>query len=537
MVTSEQRTSPRLARATVIVAALFVVSRLFGLLREIVIAARFGTSPDYDAYVAAFRIPDLLFLVVMSGAFGSAFIPVYTELLAKRGREAAWKLANVLISFTLSAFVLTGLVTLLTAGLLIRQLVAPGLSPAAQDLAANLTRVLILSPLFLGIGAAAKAMLEADSRFTEPAVAPLLYNAGIITGALLLAPKAGIFGLAYGVVLGAAAYAAVQLVSLYRSGWRFFFSLHRRVPGLQDVGALLGPRLLAQAAMQINLLILTNLASRVGHQSIAALQYAYQIFLLPHGVIALSLATVLFPTLAHYRSTGALDRLQETFTRSLSLALLATLPLIAVFLFFARSIVQTLFEFGAFTATSTTLVAAGLRWFAPGLIAYTVVELLTRLSYAFKDGRSPVIAAVGAVGANLILGTLLAQPLGHRGLAFSLALATTLEMLILVLLLRKHLSIQYRLVVVRLARALPALAVTTLAAWWFAPLLDRVTDPALGRSFAQLLVFSYTLGALGASYLLLGLACRQPDLVALARRFLHSLPQPAQNLIEAILGR
>jgi len=537
MVASDQRTRARLARATVIVAALFVASRALGLLREMLIAARFGTSADYDAYVAAFRIPDLLFLVVMSGAFGSAFIPVYTELLTKRGRSVAWQLANVLLSFTLSAFLLTGVATFLTADLLVHTFVAPGLSPPAQDLAAGLTRVLILSPLFLGIGAAAKAMLEAESRFTEPAVAPLLYNLGIILGALVLAPLAGIYGLAYGVLLGAVAYTSIQLVSLYRSGWRFSFSLRRTVPGLSDVVSLLGPRLLAQAAMQINILIMTNLASRVGHQSIAALQYAYQLFLLPHGVVALSLATVLFPTLAHYRSTGAFDRLAATFARSLRIALLVTLPLVVVFVFFARSIVQTLFQFGAFTASSTTLVSDALRWFAPGLIAYTVVELLTRLSYAFKDSRSPVIAALCAVGANLILGTVLARPLGHRGLALSLALATTLEMLVLAVLLRKHIAIHYPLVIIGLARALPALAVIALAALQFAPLLDRVTDPAYGRSFVQFLAFVYTLFALGASYLILALVCRQSDTVVIVRRLQAALPSPARNVLAVILGR
>ncbi|GBD19264.1 hypothetical protein HRbin27_01770 [bacterium HR27] len=171
------------------------------------------------------------------------------------------------------------------------------------------------------------------------------------------------------------------------------------------------------------------------------------------------------------------------------------------------------------------------------MIAYTVVELLTRLSYAFKDSRSPVIAALCAVGANLILGTVLARPLGHRGLALSLALATTLEMLVLAVLLRKHIAIRYPLVIIGLARALPALAVITLAALQFAPLLDRVTDPAYGRSFVQFLAFVYTLFALGASYLILALVCRQSDTVVIVRRLQAALPSPARNVLAVILGR
>ncbi|MCX7623379.1 MAG: murein biosynthesis integral membrane protein MurJ [Thermomicrobium sp.] len=532
---AENREGTSLARATVVVASLFVASRLLGLVRDILIAARFGTSPDYDAYVAAFRLPDLVFLVVMSGAFGSAFIPVYIELLTQESRQTAWRLANALLTLTLTVFLVVTASTLVVADALIRLVVAPGLPSDTQELAANLTRILMLSPLFLGTGSAAKAMLESESRFATPAFAPLLYNLGIIFGAIVLAPFAGIYGLAYGVVLGAAAYATLQLSALHRAGWRFRVVLSRRIRGLPEVLSLLGPRLIAQAAMQVNLLVTTNLASRLGHQSIASLQYAYQIFLLPHGVVALSLATVLFPTLAQYRSAGALEDLHRTFAPLLRIAVLVTLPAVVFFGFFPRAIVQTVFQVGAFTATSTSLVAEALRWFAPGLLAYAVVELLTRLSYAFKDSRSPVLAALVAVGANTVFGLALMHPFGHRGLALSLALATTLEMFVLAYLLRRSLGIPYGPLFRGLGRAVPAVVALTVAAHWFARPLEQATDPARGRSIGQLLVFGYTLASLGIAYAVVLLLARQSDARSVFLAASARLPRPVRRLCEAIL--
>lgn len=527
----------RLARATLIVATLFVCSRLLGLARDILIAARFGTSPEYAAYVAAFRIPDLLFLVVMSGAFGSAFIPVYGEFLVRGSRPTAYRLANTLLTVTIALFLLFGALVLIFADRLMATIVAPGLPPKTAELAARLTRLLVLSPLCLGIGAAAKAMLEAESRFTVPAVAPLLYNLGIIAGTLFLAPFWGVFGLATGVVVGAVLYALVQVSALVRSGWFFVPSVAIDVPGLREVLALLGPRLIGQAAMQVNLLITTNLASRISDQSIAALQYAYQLFLLPHGIFALSAATVLFPTLTRQRAEGAVLELQRTIAAALRLLTLVSLLGTIVFLGFARSLVQTLFQFGAFTATSTTLVSEALQWFAPGLVAYSVVELLTRLSYAYKDSRAPVVAAVIAVLVNFIAGLILMRPFGHRGLALSLALATTVEMVVLARSVGIRARFSYRPVVAGLWRAIPAIVAAAVATAWFAAPVSRLTDPTRGRSFLDLLAVLYVLGTIAVTFLLIGVLCRQQDLVRVTATARRVLAKPARSIRTAILGR
>ncbi|MBA2453022.1 MAG: murein biosynthesis integral membrane protein MurJ, partial [Chloroflexia bacterium] len=274
MVTPASRGSS-VARNAAIVGAAFILSRILGLVREIVIAAQFGTSADYDAYVAAFRVPDLLFLVVMSGAFGSAFIPVFGGMLARQDSANAWRLASSILSYTLVILGVVALVTMLLANQFINWFIAPGLAPEQAELAARLTRILLLSPLLLGLGAAFKGMLEAQDQFALSAYAPVFYNIGIVVGAVVLAPTWGVYGLAAGVIAGAVMHAGIQAVGLWRGGMRLRFSLDRHVPGLATVLRLMGPRILGQAAFQVNFIVLTNFASRIGDNSVSALNYAF----------------------------------------------------------------------------------------------------------------------------------------------------------------------------------------------------------------------------------------------------------------------
>ncbi len=500
LTTIESSTTRGVAGNAAIVAAAFVLSRVLGLVREILIAARFGTGPDYDAYVAAFRIPDLLFLVVMSGAFGSAFIPVFGGLLARGDRARAWRLANTVLTLALVMLAVASLLTFLLAGWLIRTLVAPGLAPPQQELATDLTRLLLLSPLLLGLGAAGKGMLEAQNAFTVAALAPVLYNLGIILGALFLAPSYGPFGLAIGVIGGALGHAGIQFLELLRRGWRFAPTLDLRTEGLGQVGRLMAPRILGQAAFQINMIVLTNFASRLGERHVSALNYAFQLFMLPHGVLALSLSTVIFPLMTRQFAVGDLHGMRRTFQQALSPLLFLTIPATLGLLLFRTSIVQVLFQFGAFSASSTELVAAALGYFAPGLVAFAVVEAVTRVFYAMHDTLTPVLAAVTTIAANIALSWLLMPSLGHRGLALSLSLTTTLEMTILLLVLRRRLGGFGAGLFGSLARMLAAAAVMALPSWWLAGPLALATDPSTGRSPSQLLAFAYTLAAVAASY-------------------------------------
>lgn len=506
------------ARNAAIVGAAFILSRLLGLLREIVIAARFGTSPDYDAYVAAFRVPDLLFLVVMSGAFGSAFIPIFGGLMARRNTEDAWKLASAILSYTLVALGIVSLFVMIFARQLIDWFIAPGLDPEQAALAADLTRLLLLSPLLLGIGAAFKGMLEAQDQFALSAYAPVLYNLAIVLGAVLLAPEYGVYGLAIGVVIGAVLHAASQAVGLFRGGMRLAFTLDRNAPGLATVVRLMGPRILGQAAFQINFIVMTNFASRIGENSVSALNYSFQLFMLPYGVLALSLSTVIFPLMARQYEMGSVDEMKTTLGNALAPLVFLTLPAAVGLYCFRVSIVQVLFEVGSFDSQSTALVSEALGYFALGLAGFAVVEAITRAYYAMQDTRTPVAVSVATVGVNVVLSYFLSGWLGHGGLALAISIAATLEMIALVVILRGRIGPLSASLWKSVGRSLVATALFLPAAWWMGDLLARATDPSDGRSITGYVLFAYSLGTAMAIFFALAFVLGSPEVPAIVRR-------------------
>ncbi|MDI3341508.1 MAG: murein biosynthesis integral membrane protein MurJ [Sphaerobacter sp.] len=504
--------SRSVAANAAIVAVAFVASRVLGLVREILIARQFGTSGAYDAYVAAFRIPDLLFLVVMSGAFGSAFIPVFAGFLTRDEHDRAWRLASAVLTYTVMTLLVAGLLVFLFAGPLMRTVVAPGLAEREQHLAVNVTRMLLLSPLLLGLGAAAQGMLQAQDAFTLPALAPILYNLGIIVGAVTLAPSLGVYGLAIGVILGATGHAGIQFAGLIRRGMRFTPTLSRHVHGLAEVARLMAPRLVGQAAFQVNFIVMTNFASRLGESKVSAINYAYQVFMLPHGVLALSLSTVIFPMMARQYELNRMSELKATLRSALGPLLFLTFPAAVGLFAFRTSIVQTLFQVGSFSAESTRLVSQALAYFAVGLVAFAVVEAVTRAFYAMHDTRTPVIAAVVTVAANIALSWYLAPRLGHGGLALSISITTMIEMLILLTVLYRRIGGLGWALLTSLGKTLVATAIMAVVAARFAGPLAELTAPSRGRSATSLAMFVITLGAVGITYLVAAYYVRSPEL-------------------------
>jgi putative peptidoglycan lipid II flippase len=427
---------------TLIVMLATVASRFLGLFREMVVAARFGTSTEYDTYVAAFRIPDLLYLIIIGGALGSALIPVFSRFLGQGEEQKAWRLANAVITTSVVVLVIVSFQTFIIAPQLVSNLLLPVADAQQQALAVNLTRLLLLQPLLLGLGGIAMALLNGTQHFLWPALAPLFYNGCIILGALFLTDSLGVYGMAIGVVIGAGIYFLVQIPALLRLGLRYRPNLDFRAPGLGEVLKVLGPRLVGQAAFQFNFFIITNLASRLTDGSISALNYAFQLFMLPHGIFAMSVATVTFPTLARLYGAKNMTGLKETLVGALRQIIFFALPASLGLALLARPVVATLFQLGRFGKTSTEMVSQTLVFFTVGLLAYGIVEIVTRAFYAVQDTRTTVIVAVLTVGINLLLSGILGreQTLGTGGLALSLALATTFEMVALLWLLRRKLG-------------------------------------------------------------------------------------------------
>ncbi len=442
MTTTDGTTTPmrRIARAASLVMALFIVSRALGLVREMVIGARFGASAELDAYLAAFRLPDLLFTLVAGGALASAFIPTFSERLAHDDLEGAWGLAskvgNLLLLSLISLAILAGLL----AQPLVKYIIAPGFSPEQQLLTVSLMRWMLLSTVIFGISGLIMGILNSFHHFLLPALAPVLYNLSIIFAAYLLAPGMGVYALAVGVVLGAALHLAVQIPGLVHFRARWQASLSLADPGVREVLRLMAPRVLGLAVVQINFIVNVFLASHLVEGSISALNYAWLIMLLPQGIFAQSIATAAFPTFSHQAALGKIKAMQHTLGSLFSLLIFLTLPSAVILILLREPIVALLLQRGAFDARATQMTAYALGFFALGLMGHALVEVTARSFYAMKDTKTPVVIGVSAMGLNILASLVLVKPLAHGGLALANALATTLEMAALLWILRKKLG-------------------------------------------------------------------------------------------------
>jgi putative peptidoglycan lipid II flippase len=436
----------QIARAASVVMAAFTLSRILGLTRQMVIAGRFGTGIEMDAYQAAFRLPDILFQLMAGGALGSAFIPTFTGYLTRGDRIGAWRLTSAIINLLLVALTLAAALAALIAPWLVEQIIAPGFDAETAALTARLMRVMLISSVIFGVSGVLMGALNAHQHFLLPAVAPMLYNLAIIGGALFLASSLGVMGLAVGVVVGSALHLLVQVPGLTRFGVRYTPVLTVRDPGVREVTRLMGPRVLGLAVVQLNFLVNTNLASHLGSGAVSALNFAWLLMLLPQGVFAQAVGTAAFPTFAEQVARGERAAMRSALAATLRAVFSLSLPAAVGLAVLRGPLVALLFERGAFGETSTDLVAWALLFYALGLVAHAGLEIVARAFYALHDTRTPLLVGGGAmllnVGLSLTLPPLFesASWLPHGGLALANSLATTLELLGLLWLIRGRLG-------------------------------------------------------------------------------------------------
>jgi putative peptidoglycan lipid II flippase len=455
---------------------------------------------------------------------------VFSGLLGDGEDEAAWKLASVVLNISGVLVILCAALAWVLAPELVRYVVAPEASAAAQRITVDCMRVLLLSPVFLGFGIAAKGILEGQDLFTLPALAPIAYNTATILGAIVLGPRVGVYGVAIGVVVGAIGFLLLEIPGLVRSGMRYSISFDPRTPGVSEVGRLLAPRLIGQAAFQLNFVAVTNLAWRTGDQSVSALNYSWQLLMLPHGVLALSVSTVILPTLSRLWQAGDTAAFRATLGNALRPLLFLSLPAAVILFAFRVPIVQTLFQTGAFSAESTSLVAAPLAFLAAGLVSYALVEALTRAFYAMHDTRTPVIAGIGIVVLNVVVGLVLLERMGYLGLALALSLSTTVEAIVLIVVLGRRIGTVSAKTREWLLKVIAASAVLALVSAVLADPLTEATLPGNGPRLQQIVVFLFALGVVGLVYLGCAWILRIPELSdvldQLSRR-VPSLRRPA----------
>lgn len=429
----------RVARASLILMVASIGSRLLGLVREQVISYQFGTSRDLDAYRAAFNVPDLIFQIVAAGAMGAAFIPVFTKYLTRGHERRAWQMASTVLNTTFLALaVASGLAALFAPQIV--PLLTPGFEPQARALTVTLMRLMLIAPLLTGLSGLAAAILQSYNDFLLPALSPVVYNLAIIAGGVFLAPRLGVLGLAMGVVAGAALHLLVQMPGLWRRNAGYRLQIDAQHEGAREVGRLMLPRIAGLGAIQVNYLANTVVASGLAAGSIAALNYAFQLLMLPWGIVAGSIATAVFPTLSEDAALENKAQVRRTMSAAVRVILYLSLPA-GVGLFVLREpLIQLLFQRGQFTAASTAMTASALTFYAPSLFAIAATEILTRGFYALHDTRTPVKVSVATVALNILLSVLLSRPLGVGGLALAYLIANSLETLLLLAIMRGRLA-------------------------------------------------------------------------------------------------
>jgi putative peptidoglycan lipid II flippase len=430
-------TAMALARAGLIVSGAYLVARVLGYVRVVVIGTTFGAGPDLDAFFAAFRIPDLIFQLVAAGAVASAVVPIVGGLLATGEQARAWRVVSTLVNLMLAGLLVLALAAFVWAPELV-QAITPGFPAPVLAKTVELTRIMLASPILLALGAIATSALNADRRFAASAVAPIVYNLAIIGAAVLLSDSMGVTGLALGVVAGSFGLLAVQVPPLWRAGFRFSPKVDLSDDQARKVLLLMGPRVLGLSASQITMVVMTSLATGVGLGAVSAFTIAFALYQIPMGVIGIPLGIVIFPSLSRELAVGRTDSYLELVSRSVRILLFVMLPIAAIGIALRLQVVELLLGYGRFDATAVQLTADTLLPFLVGLAGHAVIGVLARAFYAKHDTKTPVGTAVLAVVVNTVLGVALVGRLGLPALGLAIAVAAWIEALTLLVLLRRR---------------------------------------------------------------------------------------------------
>jgi putative peptidoglycan lipid II flippase len=439
------QTKKALVKATFFLAAAAICSNVLGLLRDRIFVWRFGAGNKLDAYYAAFRIPDLIFNLLVLGALFSAFIPVFTDYIVKKEEKEAWHIANSLINiFTLALLLICGITFIFTPYLTL--LIAPGFAqnPEKMQMTINLTRLMLICPLIFSLSNIFSGILNSFKRFIAYALAPIGYNLGIIFGALCLAKYFGIYALAFGVIIGAFLHFVIQIPSTLIVGYRFRLIFDFFHPGVKRIVKLMIPTAIALGIAQINLMVYTILGSTLRAGSIAIVNLTNNIQTFPTVVFGISIATTIFPNLAEKASQEKTEDFVRDFSWAVRNILFLIIPSTAGIILLRAQIIRLILGASKFTWADTQLAATTLGFFTLSLIAQATIPVLARSFYALKNTKTPLLAGFLAVLVNVILACLLAYYFGYQygvaGLALAFTISSFLQAFILWILLRKKIG-------------------------------------------------------------------------------------------------
>lgn len=503
----------RIVRSVGVMGAAVLFSRITGLIREVVFAKYFGAGMVYDAFVAAFRIPNLARDLLAEGALSAAFVTTFSKYLAAKGEREAYQLSNSLT---------TALVPFLTGMCLLGLIFAPTLVDAMfpgygkvegkRELTVELTRIMTPFLLFVALAAKAMGVLNSKGIFGLPAVASAFFNiTAVVTGLFLgfyVGPRLGfdpIVGMAIGILLGGLVQYACQWPKLRGIGLRYRPQLNLTDPGLRQIFFLMTPAVVGAAAVQINVVVngvfasqITSSGGEVLNGPVSWLVYAFRFMQLPLGLFGVAVASATLPSISKSAGGGHIDAFRETLSRSLGLVFLLTIPSAVGLAVLSQSVVGFIYQRGAFTAVDTEQTAHALALYCLGLSGYAAIKVITPAYYALNDVRIPMVASVASIFLNYLLNWTFVRVMGwgHGGLAFSTSLVVTFNFLVLFWLMQRKISrLLERHLLISVAKILGASLVMGTVCWVSSQSVTYVFGEGAPARLLDL-VFSISLGVL-----------------------------------------
>jgi putative peptidoglycan lipid II flippase len=466
-------TASQITKSAGVIGAATMASRVLGLIRDQVLAFLFAAGDQMDAYVIAFRIPNLVRDLFAEGAMSAAFVPTFTRTLTVDGRAKAWRLGSLVVNALVLA---TGVIVVLGVVFAtpLTTLFAHDYAavPGKLELTVSLTRVMFPFLMLVAVAAAFMGMLNSLHRFFVPAISPAMFNVGSIVCTIGLAPLMPRMGLpmimapAIGVLVGGFLQMATQWPSLRREGYRHEAVVDFRDEGLRRVLLLMGPGVVGLAAVQVNLVVNSILATGEGTGAASVLGYAFRLMYMPIGLFGVSIATAVVPTLSRHAARNDIAGMRETISSGLRLMLMLNVPATVGLITLASPIVALIFEHGHFSAANTAATAAALAFYAPGLVGYSAVKIAVPSFYSIHDSRTPVLVSAATVALNVVLNVTLVRIMGFRGLALGTAVSAIFNASVLLWVLRSRLGgLDERRIVVSFTKIGAASLVMGLAAW------------------------------------------------------------------------
>ncbi len=430
-----ERSSDSITRSALLIAMMGLVSRLLGLVRDRVLAAKYGAGDVLDAYYAAFKIPDLIYGLIVLGALSAAFIPVFTSLISRKKKKEALELVRTMLSVGIVILVSVSVILFFFAPQLV-SLITFGYDQEKQELVVRLTRIMLLSPILLGISGVMGGILNSFKKFFFYSLAPIFYNLGIILGVLVFTEMLGPVGLAWGVVAGAMLHLLVQLPEVIRCGISFRFRLDFKNDNLKKVFTLMVPRAMGIAVTQVNLLVVTILASTLASGSLAIFNFANNLQSVPLGLFGISFAVASFPTLSSLWARGKKREFTQRFVGTFRKILFFIIPFSALIIILRAQIVRVVLGTGQFDWEDTELTLAALGVFALSLWAQSIIPLLARSFYAIHNTKIPFFTGLFAEAINIALALFLIKDHGIIGLVWAFSISTSINAIILFFILR-----------------------------------------------------------------------------------------------------